>query len=155
MSDFKLHADIKTNKTMLDFYKGMRMKYIEKYFNPGREAGLFTHNARRLWVSCEVCGCLEPRQACLTISHDLMQLKWARFSSPIPAGCCGAPKNSLLPALCSSPGPQAGMLSKYIDFKEGLTSAHMNAGFSIFTPLHHHPPLLHPFRFSIQPFFSG
>lgn len=27
--------------------------------------------------------------------------------------------------------------------------------FSIFTPLHHHPPILQPFRLSIQPFFSG
>lgn len=152
MSDFKRHADVKN--TVPDFYEGMRTKQIWnlKYLNPGLEAGPPTHNARRLWVSCEVCGCPEPRQPRLTTSHHPMQLTWARFSSPIPAGCCSAPKNSLL---CSGPGPQAGMLNKYIDFKEGPTSAHMNAGFSIFTPLHHHPPLLHPSTFSIQPFFSG
>lgn len=88
-----------------------------------------------------------PLPHCCTTSHDLMQLKWA---------CCCAllrflqdaatlqriPCSRLCAPARTPPGGRT--LNKSIDFKEARLLLASTRVFSIFTPLHHHPPLPQP-----------
>lgn len=84
-----------------------------------------------------------------------MQLKWACF----PSDSCRMLqrfKEFHVTGIVLQPGTPGGecWINTWSSKRDRLLLAFMQV-FSIFTPLHHHPPLLQPFRFSIQPFFSG
>lgn len=89
------------------------------------------------------------RPPCLTTSHDLMQLKWAPWFLQDAATLQRIPYSRH----CAPARDTAGEC--WINTWSSKRDRLLLQVFSIFTPLHHHPPLLQPFRFSIQPFFCG